>query len=117
MMNLYEKSLMEGPSIETPYCAFCGRAFPLNAHHIVRRSAGGSDGPTVICCGNGSNLRDADGRYYCHGLIHHHMLHLRWTGDSWECLRTSEPTKYEKALAMDGWKPLPRYGRSSDLPF
>lgn len=97
---------MEGPSIETACCAFCGRSSPLNRHHIVRRSAGGEDGPTVVCCGSGSNLRDANGRYYCHGLLHAHMLHLKWDGGEWWFLRTDEPTKYDKALEMDGWSRL-----------
>lgn len=105
-MNLLEAELMKGPSIETETCAFCGRAYPLNKHHIVRRSAGGGDGPTVVCCGFGSNLRDADGRYYCHGLLHAHMLHVRLVDGEWWYLRTKEPTKYEKALEMDGWLPL-----------
>ena len=105
-MNLLETELMKGPSIETETCAFCGRSHPLNRHHIVRRSAGGGDGPTVVCCGFGSNLRDADGRYYCHGLLHAHMLHVRLVDGEWWYLRTKEPTKYEKALEMDGWLPL-----------
>lgn len=116
---------MEGPSIETDTCAFCGRPSPLNRHHIVRRSAGGGLGPTVVCCGFGSNLRDADGRYYCHGLLHAHMLHLRWDGDRWYYLRTEEPMKYDRALASDGWQPLvrtrhrkvPLGGEFGDVPF
>lgn len=107
---------MEGPSIETETCAFCGRAQPLNRHHIVRRSAGGEDGPTVVCCGLGSNLRDADGRYYCHGLLHAHMLHLRIVDGEWWYLRTKEPTKYEAALGMHGWIPLRKVPHIRTLP-
>lgn len=107
-MNLYERALMDGPSIDTPCCAFCGRRFPLERHHVIRRSAGGSNGPTIVCCGFGSNLRDANGRILCHGAIHHHMLHVRLVDGKWWYLRTAEPTKYERALEMDGWKPLRR---------
>ena len=31
--------LMEGPSVETPYCCVCGARWPLNCHHVVKRSA------------------------------------------------------------------------------
>lgn len=48
-------------------------------------------------CGNG-NLNG------CHGLLHALRLHLDWRNGCWQYLRTDEPTKYEKALAMPGWK-------------
>ena len=41
----------------------------------------------------------------CHGKLHSHKLHLRYT-DGWEYLETDEPTKYQTALNMEGWKPL-----------
>ena len=50
-------------------------------------------------------------------MAHWHTLHLRYEGGRWEYLETDEPTKYEKALAMDGWRPLPAYGGTSALPF
>lgn len=31
--------LMDGPSVETPYCCVCGARWPLNRHHVVKRSA------------------------------------------------------------------------------
>ena len=96
-MNLLEKALMDKPSIEQQYCPFCGRP-ATNRHHIVARSQGGTDGPTVTVCGMGN----ASG---CHGLFHSHRLHLRYT-DRWEYLRTKEPTKYQTALNMEGWRPL-----------
>ena len=111
-MNEHERALMEGPSIETDgFCAICGRSDrPLNRHHIVPRSRGGEDGPTVVCCGFGNNLQGLgpEGKCvtYCHGALHMHLLHLRWTGEQWEKLWTHEPTKYEDALKMDGWEPI-----------
>lgn len=118
--------LMEGPSVETPRCAVCGRAAPLNRHHVVRRGAGvlyrnGVEvpKPTIVLCGSGN----ASG---CHGLAHQNRLHFRWrraewrTGPHqvalgsghWEYLLCDEPTSYLDALAMDGWRPLPSGRRS-----
>ena len=121
----YLRPLMEGVTVRTPYCAVCGRAQPLNQHHVVRRGAGKMyrDGrevekPTVTLCGFGNNLHDADGREYCHGLAHANRLHFRWvkseqpcekhynthvSGGHWEYLKTDEPVKYSEALKMDGW--------------
>lgn len=99
-MNKYQRELMDKPSIVGEYCPFCGRK-ATNAHHIVPRSQGGANGPTVCVCGMGN----ASG---CHGLLHSHMLHLRWDEDTWQWLylRTEEATKYDKALEMAGWKPV-----------
>lgn len=96
-MNLLEKALMEAPSISTPYCPFCGKP-TTNRHHIVPRSHGGTNGATIDVCGMGN----ASG---CHGKLHSHRLHLRYA-DGWEYLETDEPTKYQTALNMEGWKPL-----------
>ena len=119
--------LMRSPSIKLDHCAVCGRPAPLEQHHMVFRSAGEmyvngirKPHPCISLCGFGNNLKDADGRYYCHGLAHHRMLHFRWidakpqlpdmngganfgTGHL-EFLVTDEPTKYADALEMDGWK-------------
>ena len=61
---------------------------------------------------------------WCHGKVHHRLLHFRWVkaapygseqermanpakiGGHWEYLETEEPTKYQEALALDGWRPL-----------
>ena len=95
-MNSYLEAMMALPSIESAVCPFCGRP-ASNRHHIVPRSQGGKDGPTVTVCGFGN----AAG---CHGLLHAHRLHLRPSGDGWwEWLLTAEPVKYDKALAMPGW--------------
>ena len=96
-MNLLYEALMDKPSIEHEYCPFCGRP-ATNRHHIVPRSQGGHDGPTVTVCGMGN----ASG---CHGEFHNRRLHLRYT-DRWEYLRTREPTKYQTALGMEGWRPV-----------
>lgn len=91
-------NLMGHPSIESEMCAFCGRPF-TERHHIVPRSHGGAKGPTVTVCGFGN----ASG---CHGLLHSHRLHIRWS-DGWEGLYTESPMKESEALERDGWRPLP----------
>lgn len=123
--------LMEGPSVETPYCCVCGARWPLNRHHVVKRGAGElyRDGvrlpkPTLMLCGSGN----ASG---CHGKAHQGRLHFRYVkqpwkkgwrllrpqtfgyydgepsrGGHWEYLETPEPCKYQEALEMDGWKPV-----------
>lgn len=111
--------LMEGVSIDAPYCVVCGRTWPLNRHHVVRRSAGklyrgGIEipKPTLMLCGSGN----ASG---CHGLAHQNRLHFRWVrievrsnrphafgSGHWEYLITDEPVKYSVALKMDGWLPI-----------
>lgn len=122
--------LMEGPSVDAPWCCVCGRTgVPLNRHHVVRRGAGVlyRDGvevpkPTIVLCGSGN----ASG---CHGLAHQNRLHFRWVrdpwpdvtrpgragrdydvtlarGGHWEYVVLPEPTKYQDALGMDGWRPL-----------
>lgn len=119
--------LMRAPSVRLGHCAICGRPAPLNQHHMVRRGAGALyrggvevPKPTITLCGYGNNLRDADGRYYCHGLAHHQMLHFRWVDDDparpgepgahaagaghIEYIRTAEPTDYQTALGMEGWR-------------
>ena len=92
-MNRYQEAMMALPSIESAVCPFCGR-LASNRHHIVPRSQGGKDGPTVTVCGFGN----AAG---CHGLLHSHVLHLRPDGRGWwEWLRTDAPCKHEAALAL-----------------
>lgn len=114
--------LMGKPSIKRECCAVCGRPYPLEQHHIVRRGAGNmydDSGheirkPTVTLCGFGNNLQDADGREMCHGLAHANRLHFRWVATKqpiagaghWEYLKTKEPTDYLTALKMKGWKSL-----------
>lgn len=112
--------IMGKPPVILNRCAVCGRLYPLEQHHIVYRSQGELyvDGvkvfkPTITLCGWGNNLKDSNGKYFCHGLAHAKRLHFRWvqTGtEEWmghfEYLKLSEPTKYEKALIMDGWRPI-----------
>ncbi len=112
--------LMQGYTLKIDHCPVCGRTRPLEQHHPVKRSAGklfdkrGREvkKPTITLCGFGNNLQDADGNYLCHGLAHHDMLHFRWaegrypsTGH-YEYLLTDEPTKYQTAIELDGWRPL-----------
>lgn len=114
-----DKPMMGKPSVKAEHCLVCGRTWPLEQHHVVFRSAGewvrnGREvqKPTVTLCGFGNNLKDANGRYLCHGLAHHRRLHFRWVeGDyfaegHWEYLITKHPTKYQTALSMPGWKRL-----------
>lgn len=128
------RPLMRGTSVILDHCAVCGRTWPLNQHHVVKRSAGNLyrqgvklPKPTITLCGSGN----ASG---CHGLAHQGRLHFRWvvtpvpamgnwggqyenlytgvanykirTGGHWEYLITDEPTKYQKALEMEGWESL-----------
>lgn len=111
------RPLMLAESISLPYCAVCGRTHPLEQHHIVWRSWGelhDGDGkiekPTVTLCGFGNSLP------YCHGLAHHRMLHFRFEHGSLEYLLTDEPTRYMKALGMDGWRPVMPASRGRTAP-
>lgn len=104
--------LMELPDIAPGYCVACGRTSPLERHHLVPRSAGElyRDGrrlpkPVVQLCGFGNNLRDADGRHYCHGRAHAGMLHFRAIdGELW-IAETDEPTDCMTALETAEWRP------------
>ncbi len=129
-MNLLERALMDGPDVHAddafPCCVVCGSPYPhIERHHVVFRSQGGGDGPTLdLCSAGGNNLRDDRGRVTCHGAAHHRMLHFRLVNGQWWYLWTQEPTKYDKALAMRGWIPLrPPFlrtllgGEFGDVPF
>ena len=100
-MNLYDQALMDRPSVETDVCCICGIRLATERHHVIPRSRQGHAGPTVTVCGWGNTSG-------CHGLLHSHKAHLRYT-DRWEVLLTEEPVKYEKAIEMEGWRPL--YGQ------
>lgn len=100
--------LMDGPSITADHCLVCGRHWPLNQHHVVRRGAGQliCDGkpvkkPTLTLCGSGNTGG-------CHGLAHQNRLHFRLIDNWWWYLITDEPTRYMDALEMRGWRPLRR---------
>lgn len=97
-MNELQKALFSAPSIESETCPFCGR-LATNRHHIVPRSAGGENGATITVCGMGN----ATG---CHGRLHNHTLHLKYENGLWYFLATKEPTKYQDALSMEGWRLL-----------
>lgn len=102
-MNRHQRAMMALPSIELRrdgaiVCPFCGRP-ATNRHHIVPRSQGGHDGPTVAVCG----LGNASG---CHGMLHAHRLHLRPDGNGWWEWIATEPMKHEQALMRIGWMPV-----------
>lgn len=96
-MNERDRRLMQGPSIDWPFCPFCGRR-ATNRHHIVPRSRGGKDGPTVTVCGMGN----ASG---CHGKLHAHRLHMDFHDGVWWWIET-EPMKDERADMLEGWRPI-----------
>lgn len=105
-MNLLLEALMDKPSIPRgPRCPICGATWPpVTEHHIVPRSQNPgwktNPGPTLYPCGHGTAG--------CHGKFEVKLLHARFNDEAgvWEILETERPTKYEKALAMDGWLTL-----------
>lgn len=101
-MNRLHEFLMDKPSLKSDRCEFCGRPKGSD-HHIVPRSQGGTNGPTISVCGYGNESG-------CHGLLHSHRLHLWWDteSDQWIYLYTIEPTKMQNAIEMVGWQPLHR---------
>lgn len=60
------RATMAAPSYESRACPVCGSPGPLERHHLVRRSQGGTDGPTVTLC------------HDCHMAVHAQRLHVRW---------------------------------------
>lgn len=104
--------MMGAPNIETDVCPFYGWNYGyehcpnfqkgtmarIERHHIVPRSQGGQDGPTITVCGWGNMA-------HCHKLLHQHVIHLHWTGDEWLWVMTP-PCKHEKALQFSGWSPI-----------
>lgn len=70
--SITDEARMEWPSIRQPFCGVCGK--PTEAqHHIVYKSQGGHDGPTISVCGRGNE--DAT---KCHGALHRHDLHINY---------------------------------------
>ena len=50
-MNQDDARLMDAPSLpDSPFCAVCGSTYKVERHHVVRRSQGGTLGPTVPLC-------------------------------------------------------------------
>lgn len=100
---------MHAPSLIRTHCPFCGRP-ATNNHHIVPRSQGGTDGPLISVCGLGNTCG-------CHGLLHQHKLHLRYDFDAevWEFIFTYKSTKYDTALKMSGWQPVPEQYKRARL--
>lgn len=101
-MDVRQEYLMNKRSIETDHCPFCGR--PVESrHHIVPRSQGGANGPTVTVCGH-------DNVTGCHGRLHQHTLHLDWNDAfrCWEYIHTKRPMRYLQARMLDGWVQIGR---------
>lgn len=118
----YLKPMMAGVSIRKNHCVVCGKTYPLNQHHVVRRSAGkmylhGKEvpKPTLTLCGSGNTSG-------CHGKAHAMQLHFRWVPQNalssglqsfgtfgaghWEYLETEPMKEFEAQQIEDGWKPL-----------
>jgi len=105
--------LIDAPTLKLPYCAVCGRSWPLNFHHLVWRGWGQVvrngkvlDSPMISLCGNGSHLGASGSAEYCHGKAHHRMLHFRNDRGRLEFIELEMPTNYLDALEMEGWEPL-----------
>lgn len=96
-MNLYDEELMSAPSLQPGWCVVCGRSNPTS-HHVVPRSRGGHKGPQLHLCGHGTAGH--------HGLAEDKRLHFRYN-DRWHYLETRKPTKYQDALDLNGWRPVP----------
>jgi 5-methylcytosine-specific restriction endonuclease McrA len=94
--NLLLASLMDKPSCEPGCCAVCGAPRGITSHHIVPRSQGGLDGPTIDLCGHGTTG--------CHGDAEEKRIHFRWHDDWWQFLITEAPMKYQDALQLEGWR-------------
>jgi len=92
-VNLLLAEMMDKPSAISDRCTMpgCASTYRLEKHHIVFRSQGGRGGPQRTLC------------FDHHELCRLHVLHFRFR-DGWEYLFTQEPTKYEIALDMQGWK-------------
>lgn len=99
-MNEYEKELMQAPSIPPqPHCAiaWCGSTDCVEGHHVVFRSQGGEDGPTVPLCRR------------CHDRIHSAQeIELSYEHEMWWAhdvvSREKEPLRIFNAYADD---PIP----------
>lgn len=102
-MNAHDAKLMSAPSWETLLCPFCGKRFQ-SRHHIVYRSRGGENGPTITVCG-------VDNVSGCHGLIHQGFLHLDFREGRWFFLRSREPCSIDTALQIIGWKAVINWDR------
>ena len=81
-MNATDTALMSAPSHIAAWCGICGSTRHIEHHHIVPRSRGGHDGPTVTLC------RD------CHAR-HHSVTPYVFAYDTGWLVETA-----------DGWCPL-----------
>lgn len=66
-------------------CFRCGRivlSLDHNCHHRMYAGSGGPDTPEnrITLCGFGNNRRDANGREWCHGWVHHNKTEAMASG-------------------------------------
>lgn len=97
--------LMKAPSVKLPYCAWCGKNYPLNQHHMVFRSAGNLfkngkkvEKPTVTLCGSGS--------LGCHGKAHQRKLHFKYEDGKLYGAEFKTATSYLDALKSHEWREI-----------
>lgn len=69
-------------------CFRCGRiitvSVPSNCHHRLGGGHGTDECPNrITLCGFGNNLRDADGREWCHGWVHQNSRAARAEDAGW----------------------------------
>lgn len=112
-MDDYQRALMDCPSVpRQPYCPVCGKTVALTEHHVVPRSQGGKDGPTIYLCG--------DGTTGCHGLAEDNRLHFRYDEEvqRWEWVLFDAATRYDLAVFSGRYAPLHIYNPYADeVPF
>lgn len=107
-MNELKRFLLGKPDLIRPWCVACGsnghsmlEPLRIEGHHAIPKGMGGlppeleREIPLLSLCGWGNECG-------CHHDVHAGLLHFRWVG-WWQCLQTEFPTKYQDALAMDGW--------------
>lgn len=79
-MSTLDRELMRAPSLTPGRCVVCDKGahnvWPqLNAHHVVPRSRGGTDGPILHLCGSGTQG--------CHGMAEQHRLRFKYEDGLW----------------------------------
>ena len=73
------------------YCPVCGRTdLPMENHHVIHRSQGGEDGPTIPLCKQ------------CHADHHDRgIIDFEYSDDRWWWFSTRDPDKW--LLLLDVW--------------
>ena len=83
-------------------CSICGRKMNENHHIIAGLGKLKFLSPRVSVCGFGNNLP------YCHGLLHHHHIHIRWNNEfeRYEYASFKEGVGMDFALIYGKWQEL-----------